>query len=183
MSHIVYTCPDGVVAVCHPAPEFTNGWLAHGGYWWDKPRGWADAWIARRTAEGRQEWAVAQFARKVQLGGCSTSEAMAIIRDFDCSHLGTGFDLWSVQEFPDRWFRNAWRRSHNGGPIFIDMEAARKIQLGRIASAIDVENKRRGGWLSEAKPLRVSKVRILNEINKADSPEQLQRIWPDELKH
>ena len=61
-------------------------------------------------------------------GGCTTAEAYGIIRDRDCSHLGTGCELWDASDLPtDRRYRNAWRRSHNGGPIYIDDRAAMLI--------------------------------------------------------
>jgi hypothetical protein len=182
MRHIVYTCPGGTVSVCHPAPEFIDGWLSHGGYWRDKPRGWADAWVERRTAEGRQGWAVARFARMVQVGGCSTAEALAMIRDFDCAHLGTGHELWDASNLPDRWFRDAWRRSHNGGPIFVDLKAARPIQFRRIRTAVERENKRRAADIDLFDRLiEVPLGTIRDRIYRATTPEELRRVWPEEI--
>lgn len=183
-SHIIYTREDGGVNVCHPAREFISGWLSHGDYWHDKPLGWVDAWIERRTAEGRKSWAVEKFARAAQRGGCTTAEALAVIRDFDCAHMGTAFELRRHDELPDRWFRNAWRRSHNGGPIMIDMPVAREIQIARIASAIDAENSRRSGWLGELRglrPLEIASGPISDRIHKAQTPNDIRRIWPEEL--
>jgi hypothetical protein len=183
MRHIVYTSPGGTVSICSPAPEFIDGWLSHGGYWQDKPRGWADAWIDRRTAEGRHELSVAHFARKVQMGGCSTAEALATIRDFDCAHLGAGCELWRADDFPDRWFRDAWRRSHNGGPISIDLNAARRVQFRRIKAAVERENKRRAAEIDLFEhPVELPLGALRDRIHKADSVEELRSVWPDELR-
>ena len=115
-------------------------------------------------------------------GGCTTAQAFEIIRDRDCGHLGTGHELWSAADLPDRWFRNAWRRSHNGGPISIDMDKAREIQFSRIRHAVKAENDLRREQLRRfSKPVRVSFGRLADRIHKADSPRELRRIWPQEL--
>jgi hypothetical protein len=179
---IVYTRPDGGVSIYQPAPEFM-AWLSCGGYWRDKPRGWVDEWISRRANEGRREWAVAALARLAQHGGCTSAEAFAALRDFDCIHLGTGCEACDASDLPrDRWFRNAWRRSHNGGPISIDMKAARAIQFRRIKAAAERENKRRAAEID----LFDSRIdlpfgALRDRIHKAESAAELRRVWPREL--
>lgn len=178
---IVYTRPDGGVSVYQPAPDFM-AWLSCGGYWRDKPRGWVDEWISRRTKEGRREWAVAALARFAQNGGCTSAEALKALRDFDCVHLGTGCEAWGIDDLPSsRWFRNAWRRSHNGGPILIDMHAARAIQIHRIGRAIDTENAKRAEWLNRSDPVDIPRGAIVDRIQKAQTPEELRRVWPDAI--
>jgi hypothetical protein len=147
-------------------------WLSCGGYWRDKPRGWGDQWIERRTAEGRHEWAVARLARAAQEGGCTTAEAFGVLRDFDCIHLGTACEAWNFDDLPqDRWFRNAWRRSHNGGPIYIAMTQARKIQLARMknAAATAKAELQWGRWKQKARS--------------AETPQELRMVWPKGLMH
>lgn len=149
-----------------------------------RSRAWLDEQISRNIAAGHREYAVRRYLSAMQDGGCTTAEALEIIRDRDCSHLGTGFELWRADELPSRWFRDAWRRSHNGGPIMIDMTAAREIQITRIASAIDAENKHRSGWLSLLRglsPLEIPIGPIVDQIHKADTPEELRRAWPYQL--
>lgn len=177
---IVYTRADGGVSICQPAPEFM-AWMNCGGYWRDKPRGWVDEWISRRTKEGRREWAVATLARLVQQGGCTSADALAALRDFDCIHLGTGCEAWNMDELPsDRWFRDAWRRSHNGGPISIDMKAARAIQFKRIKVTAERENKRRAVDIEQFdNPIELPLGTIRDRLHKAVNPNDLRRVWPD----
>jgi hypothetical protein len=140
---IVYTRPDGGVAICAPSTDLI-AWMGCGGLFGRVPPGFAETETERQIAEGRRPDAVRRFVRAVLYGGCSTVEALAIIRDRDCSHLGTGHELWSARDIPtDRWFRDAWVRSHNGGPIDVSLTKARGIQFRRIKCAVDVENKRR----------------------------------------
>jgi hypothetical protein len=124
-------------------------------------------------------------------GGCTTAEALAIIRDRDCSHRGTGIEIWDVLDLPkDRWFRDAWRRLPAGGPISIDMVAARQIQAQRMAMAVEVWNRyaRRGD--EEASLLRPTNGPATIELDRpklrrmllaARTPEQIKAVWPEEL--
>lgn len=177
---IVYTRHDGGVTVCWPSANAIR-WLANGGRWPGRPKEWLDEQVDRHIAAGHHEWTVRRYVQAMQNGGCTTAEALEIIRDRDCAHLGTGFELWYAEELPDRWFRDAWRRSHNGGHIEINMIAARNIQLRRICAAIDSEDKRSRSWLSTSKPVHIDRSHILSQINKARSPTELMRVWPSEL--
>ena len=50
-----------------------------------------------------------------------------------CAHLGTGCELWDTADVPtDRRHRDAWRRSHNGGPIWLDQRKVVKIDERRM---------------------------------------------------
>lgn len=163
MQRIVYTRHDGGVTVCCPAPECLS-WLSEGGYWAGRGID-TDEQIERQVAAGHYEWAARRFVRAMDKGGCTTAEAYEIIRDRDCAHLGSGFDVCDFEDLPDRWFRDAWIRSHNGGPIMIDMRKARKVQFQRI---------------KRLSPKRMSlKLPLWRErIRKASSPDELRRIWP-----
>lgn len=163
---IVYTRPGGGVDVCYPSSECLEA-MSCGGLWDDRPRGYLDEQIERQVAAGIHRWAAERFARAVQFGGCSQAEAFAIIRDRDCGHMGTGHEIWDLADVPkDRWFRDAWRRSHNGGPIGVDMAAARKIQLTRIGEAA----KRGKAGLQLA--------RWRERMRQAETPDQLRQVWP-----
>jgi hypothetical protein len=108
-----------------------------GGRWDGFSRGFLDRQIAKQ-AEECGEWAAARFVRAMQFGGLSTPEAYAVMRDRFCAHLGTGCELWDLEDVPtDRTYRDAWRRSHNGGPIIIDARAAREIDEARAWAAYE----------------------------------------------
>lgn len=142
----------------------TNG----GGRWDGFDPGFLDRQIEAQAKDGVGERNARAFVRAMQFGGCSDAEAYEIMRDRYCSHLGTACELWDSSDFPDRWFRNAWRRSHNGGPIVIDMKVAKRIQISRISDAAKIRGAvmRTGLWKSR--------------VRRATSPEELKTIWPFE---
>jgi hypothetical protein len=118
------------------------------------------------------------FALAGQFGGLSTAEAYGVVRDRLCPHLGTGCELWDTEDVPtDRWFRDAWRRSHNGGPIYIHLPAARRIQWGRIKAAVERRNASR---LALGRTAIVPRWGALGDaIRRARVVEELRRVWPD----
>jgi len=127
MRVIVYTPHAGGVAICHPAPECIRT-MSCGGWWNGYPRGFLKTQIERQVAAGHNPDAVRRFVMAMQFGGVTEAEALAIIRDRDCAHLGTACELWDFADVPiDRTYRNAWRRSSNGGPIWIDERKATEI--------------------------------------------------------
>jgi hypothetical protein len=124
---IVYTKHDGDVAICVPAMSCIRT-MSCGGWWNSYPRGFLKTQIERQIEAGHNADAVQRFVMAMQFGGCTEAEAYGIIRDRDCAHLGTGCELWDVDMVPmDRRYRDAWRRSHNGGPIYIDARLAQEI--------------------------------------------------------
>jgi hypothetical protein len=178
---IVYTRHDGGVSICQPSPWCVE-WLANGGFWAWRPQESLEALVESGVAQGRHEWAVRRFIRAMNDGGCTTAEAFAIIRDRDCGHLGTGFEVWDIADLPDRWFRDAWVRSHNGGPINTDLGLARRIQFKRIKAALTHENKRRADDLELFdQPLELPLRTIRDQLYKTDDLTILRRTWPREL--
>jgi hypothetical protein len=178
-ARIVYTRPDGSVAICAPSPDLIT-WMGCGGLFGRMPQGFAETETERQIAEGRCPDAVRRFIRGVMYGGCSTAEALAIIRDRECGHLGTGHELWNTRDIPtDRWFRDAWVRSHNGGPIGISLAKARGIQFRKIKHAVDRENARR---LEEIdlldRPIEPDWEAIREAIRRAESEAELRQVWP-----
>lgn len=163
---IVYTQPDGKVSICQPAPQAIRAFCSGGGF----PNIRLDAINAHIDAEieaGRSPRLAMRYVHGLAFGGHTAAEAYAIIRDRDCAPYGTAHELIDLRDLPsDRWFRSAWRRSHNGGPIGIDMAAARKIQLRRIKSA------------AEKQKADLELPRWRERIRRASSPEQLRQIWP-----
>jgi len=173
---IVYTRhDDGGVTLCTPTTEVL-AWLSCGGYWPAASAAWLEEQVKRSVAAGHNELAVRRYIRAMRNGGCSTAQAYAIIRDRDCGHLGTGFELWDRSDLPPRSYRDAWRRSGNGGPIRVDMAAARKVQWRRIKSAIVHHNRQR---LELGRSLfRPPWLDLSRGVRRADDPEALQRVWP-----
>lgn len=177
---ILYTRHDGGVSVCMPAPDCL-AWLACGGYWDGRGINLDDQ-VARAVAAGHFEWAAARFVRAMDRGGCTAAEAFEIIRDRDCAHLGTACELIDARELPERTFRDAWRRSHNGGPIGIDLAAARRIQFGRITGAANRERARRAGDIEDAGcDLVLPLGQLRDRLRLAGSAEAIARVWPEEL--
>lgn len=163
---IVYTRPDGCVSVCAPSLTALR-YMTHGGGRWNGfDPGFLDRQIEAQSQYGVGERAARAFVRAMQYGGCTDAEAYGLMRDRFCAHLGTGCELWARDEIPDRWFRNAWRRSPNGGPIRIDMHMARKLQFRHIQA------------LSESHKLNLLPDLWRRRIRAAQTPEELRTILP-----
>lgn len=155
--------------------------MCNGGSWGNKGRGWVQAQIERQIEVGHAPDPTRRFILAMQFGGCNTPEALAIIRDRDCAHRGTGIELWDCDDLPDRWFRNAWRRSHNGGPLRLDMRTARGVQYKRIVRAYEEENRKREFELY-SKALALDLPSYKDKVRRAEDDNDLRRIWPEELQ-
>jgi hypothetical protein len=179
MKRIVYTRKsDGGVSVCVPAAE-AIAHLCSGGFW-PSVRGFCEWQIEMQIARGVGHDAAQRYARAMVSGGCTTAEALAIIRDRDCAHLGTMIELFDIDDLPgDRWFRDAWTRSHNGGPVSVSLTRARRIQLERIKGAIVRRNGRRIELGRE--PITPAWGEIGNAIRHARDEHELRRVWPEGL--
>jgi hypothetical protein len=165
---IVYTRPDGGVSVCAPSLTALR-YMTNGGGRWDDillaDREFLDRQIDAQAANGVGERAARRFVHAMQFGGCTEAEAYEIMRDRYCAPHGSAFELVDGVSH-DRWFRNAWRRSHNGGPIGIDMVVARKIQLAKLQN------------FSQQRHLDLRWPRWRQLVRAADTPERLKQIWP-----
>ena len=136
---IVYTRHDGGVSICAPSLTALAYMTGGGGRWDGYPRGFLERQIAEQAKHGVGEDNAARFVRAMQFGGLTTAEAYGAMRDRFCAHLGTAHELWDVEDVPtDRTYRDAWRRSHNGGPIVIDEAKARVIDEARMWVAYEV---------------------------------------------
>lgn len=122
----------------------------------DKVSLWQVAlWWARNEVpkELAIEWEIAKFVRDIywrpdrqdrgrlarrwvealDKGGLSEREAVALIVEKDAPAWSTAHEVVHNDEIPkDRRYRNAWRRSHNGGPIWIDEQKAIEIDEARM---------------------------------------------------
>lgn len=127
---ILATQADGSVHITCPA-EWGIAALMYGGAWADR---WPGFWIAqvmRMVARGVPSAAAYRYARMMMTGGATRQEAIEIIRDRDCR--GHAIEIVDISEIPeDRTYRDAWRRSRNGGPIWIDEDKARSIDEARM---------------------------------------------------
>lgn len=176
MKAIIYTRHDGGVSVCTPSPEIFRV-MQCGGFWNDRPRGYVQTQIERQIASGINPDHARRFAHAVAFGGCSEAEVWEIIRDRDCSQHGNLHELIGVSDLPDRWFRDAWQRSHNGGPPSVNLEMARPIQWRRIVDAVSRENKRREYDLFGPPPIELNKIEYQTAIRRARDDEELRKIW------
>lgn len=172
---IVYNL-DGVVWVRCP-----SGWaismMGCGGLWDDFPPGYMDKQIERQIRRGVPPDVARRYARAMTFGGCTTAEALEIIRDRDCLG-GAAIELWDASDVPtDRWFRDAWRRSSNGGPISVDFEKAKPIQIRHIATAIREENQKRQNELLA--PLDIDTDKLRKKVLLARDEKELRSIWID----
>ena len=179
---IVYTRHDGGVSVNCPSPEIFAV-MQCGGYWNDRPRGFIDEQIRRQISDGIAPDHARRFAYAVAFGGCTEADVWGIIRDRDCARFGILHELQDAADLPDRWFRNAWRRSSNGGPVGVDLKLARPIQWDRIWTAVEVENKRRERAFDVQRPLPVPGDTIRSAIKHARDDDELRRVWPEGLAH
>lgn len=134
---IIYTAHTGGVVVCCPA-EWAIDAMAQGNAWAHHPRGYWYVQVARQIARGVDPRAAERFARAMEFGGVSRRDAIEIIAARDCGHMGTQIEIVDISDIPtDRTYRDAWRRSANGGPIVIDETIAQQIDEQRMWRAYE----------------------------------------------
>ena len=185
---ILYTRnDDNSVSVCKPTHDALS-WMSCGGYWNDKPRGFLDELVRRKTCPKLQkgkhisEASAWSFVKAMQWGGLNTQESWHVIKLHDVDRYGFDAQVIRHDELPDRWFRDAWtRKGSNSGLPYVDLELARPIQWKRIHSAVSRENKRRAADLFGKSPIKLNKAEYQNAIRNARDAEELRRIFPSEL--
>lgn len=169
MKHILWTRPSGLVSVTVPSANYLRHMQA-GGRWRGERRGFVEEQIERNIADGVSPDVAQRFCRALAFGGCSEADALALIRDRDCRH-GSAHELIDPDELPDRWFRDAWRRSHNGGPIWLDVEACKPIQWQRVRSIAEAE-------AQKLTPRSIDLERLRHAIIVAESPDEIRIVMP-----
>lgn len=194
----VLTKADGGVTVVCPSPRFkavvtgagVNAWLAARGY---EPEPWRDElWWWRRQVKGMvkggiEEQPAWRIVYGISRGGFSDRLFFAALADYACKPQGTGIELWDAADVPgDRWFRDAWRRAAEGGPIRIDLQAARGVQEAAIARAVDdwntIERRDPSRWGHNGPAFIELDWRWLRRATAAArSPEELMMVWPADL--
>lgn len=146
---VICTNPDQSVAIIAPAPDFLElcrlGIVAH-----SEARGEplplfdVDYEVAKFVREpgwrpdlpdADREALARRRIRALNDGGLTEREAVQLIADCDAPAGSFAREIVDMSEVPnDRTYRNAWRRSLNGGPIYIDQQAAREIRDARRAA-------------------------------------------------
>jgi hypothetical protein len=169
VKHIIWTRPDGGVMVTVPSSNCIR-WLETGGRWLGERVSFVDEQIERHIADGHMERVAVSWCRGLQNGGVARRDAIELIRDRDCRG-GVAHELIDPSDLTDRWFREAWRRSHNGGPIWLDVEACRVQQWGRIKALADAE-------AAKLRPREMNLGALRDAILSADEPDDIRRIWP-----
>ncbi|WP_291854907.1 hypothetical protein [Bradyrhizobium sp.] len=183
LKRIVFTrIADNGVSICCPASEVI-AWMGCGGFWDQHARGFIEMQIERQITCGVAPDVARRYAYAMQRGGCTTAEALAIIRDRDCAPYGRAIELWDLADVPvDYWFRNAWRRSHNGGPISIDLARAKRIQFQHARAAVMAMNSRLNSDMESFDRLvDIDWLRFRERIRSASDVRDLRGIWPTHL--
>lgn len=180
MTQVLFTRFDRGVSTCRPDPHCMQAMMVGG--WWDQyPVRTIREQIPRQLEAGVKPWAARRFFEALGDGGVDLLEAFWIIANRDCAHLGEALVLCNDEELPDEWFRDAWRRSLNGGPVSIDLEAAKRVQFSRVRGALLQENKRRERDFAERPAIQLDMTHLRRRIRDAECPETLKQIWPEEL--
>lgn len=140
---LVFSFPDGRVGVTQPTHEALYFMTGRGGYWDGRPPGFLPELIRRKTCQIMQRGractreAATNFVKAMQWGGRSWMEAWTILGQHDCARLGGRvIEIQHINELPPtREHRDAWRRSANGGPIYVDDALAMAIDEKRQREA------------------------------------------------
>lgn len=89
-----------------------------------------------RPDRSDREYLARRWVMCRHVGGLSERDAVALILEKDAPAWSTAHEIVDMDELPkDRTFRNAWRRSSNGGPIWIDDAKAEQIMWERYDGA------------------------------------------------
>lgn len=92
----------------------------------------AAGWRLDRTAAERERLAK-EWVEALAFGGLDERAAVALIGQVTAPPYASAMELVDVAEVPDdRTHRDAWRRSKNGGPIWIDEKIAQRIDEARM---------------------------------------------------
>jgi hypothetical protein len=175
---IVYNSFKGGVEVCHPAPDiFSIMW--YGGFWDEAPEGFVEEQIDRQVRSGIDPAHAKRFAEAVAFGGKTENEVWEILIERDTSRFGDMPEIVHLSDLPPRDFRDAWRRSSNGGPIWIDLNRAKEIQFERIVIAVDAENRARRRRFEISDPIEPDWNHVRDVIAKAKDETELLKIWID----
>lgn len=136
-ARFLVTTPLSGVVVTAPSPRAV-WFLMHGGRWPWRPAAWREDQIARQIADGIPERVAVAWVKALHAGGLTEADALWLIAERDALRHGTALEIVDISDIPtDRTYRNAWRRSMNGGPIYLDEEAVVRIDEERLWRAYE----------------------------------------------
>jgi hypothetical protein len=176
--------PDRSVAIYTPSLECMKA-LTHGG-------GLIKPWMRQRATDnmirnGRRPQFARLWIEAAINGGMTDAEFYEALIEKDATPKGAAAPELIDETPRDRWFRDAWRRSHNGGPIDIDLEVARRVHAKHILSAKDaVEGSEKARideiLLGKSKVAAIDMRAVGVRINRARDIGELRQIWPRALQ-
>jgi hypothetical protein len=92
-------------------------------------------WRPDRSPQERLRIAV-QYVEALAHGGLSEDEAIAMIAARDAPSFAQSIEIMDSEALPEtKVHRNAWRRSRNGGPIYVDALRAQALDEERMWAA------------------------------------------------
>lgn len=127
MKRVVATNADGSVTVIVPSPRCVDV-LMTGGAVVDRASAInlllsSGSWQSDLTPVTRRRLAET-WVEGLITGGLSEDEAVALIGEYSRAPGMTALEVIEAHDLPERTYRNSWRRSRNGGPVYIDEEHA-----------------------------------------------------------
>jgi hypothetical protein len=183
LKKIVYTLPGDKVAVMHLTWSSMKARTHGGRLTLPYPR---SVCIENLMRSGHRPDFARRWIDTALTGGMTDAEYYEAVIEKAMSKDGTAPEL--VDAAPaDRWFRDAWRRGHNGGPIRIDFDAARLVHVQRIdlaVRALQDQRERSGARLMLARELGQKVADIpdirpsIKALARARSVEEVRSIWP-----
>lgn len=84
------------------------------------------AWRPDLLARAREELAT-RWVEALAHGGLTETEAVTLIGERDRPAGSLAMELADPADLPERYYRAAWRRSTNGGPVWLDDEIVQAI--------------------------------------------------------
>jgi hypothetical protein len=130
MRGILCTKEDGGVAVIWPT-HYAYARTTGGGLQLPYPR---QICIDNLVRNGRRPSFAKRWVDSALSGGMTDAEFYAAIIEKDMPKNWSAPELIDLAP-KDRWFRDAWQRSHNGGPISIDLHRAKRVQAAHVRAA------------------------------------------------
>lgn len=74
-------------------------------------------------------------------GGVTGDAALWLMSDKDAKPWSKAHQIMDISELPDWRYRPAWRVSDNGGPLWIDEDAARELDERRAWESYDAQRR------------------------------------------
>lgn len=179
---IVCSRPDGGVSIIRPARECMTALCNGGGL--IRPseilrsvENWINAGLDRDIA--------LRWCRAICYGGYVTAEALELLLAKDKPKDWTAPEVVPVPI--DRWFRDAWTRHPNGGPIMVDLDRAKPIQAKKLAYHFKHERERveranelallEGRNYFEERP-EIDLADLGRRVAASRSIQELRAVWP-----